>query len=142
MKTFVPKKDDVERKWWLVNAEGKVLGRLATEVATLLRGKHKPQFVDFYDIGDFVIVINAEKINVTGKKREDKVYYSHSGYPGGLKTETLKDLLKDKPEEVIRRAVWGMIPKNKLGRAVFKKLKVYRGPRHPHEAQMPQEYQF
>jgi large subunit ribosomal protein L13 len=111
-------------------------------VATLLRGKNKPQFADFCDTGDFVIVINAEKIHVTGKKPEDKVYYSHSGYPGGLKTETLKDLLKDKPEEVIRRAVWGMIPKNKLGRAVFKKLKVYRGPHHPHEAQMPQEYQF
>jgi len=142
MKTFVPKKDEIERKWWLVNAEGKVLGRLATEVATLLRGKKKPQFVDFFDSGDFVIVINAEKIHVTGKKLEDKVYYSHSGYPGGLKTDSLKDLLKDKPEEVIRRAVWGMIPKNKLGRAVFKKLKVYRGPRHPHEAQMPQEYQF
>jgi large subunit ribosomal protein L13 len=142
MKTFVPKKDEIERKWWLVNAEGKVLGRLATEVATLLRGKNKPQFVDFYDTGDFVIVINADKITVTGKKPDNKVYYSHSGYPGGLKTETLKDLLKDKPEEVIRRAVWGMIPKNKLGRAVFKKLKVYRGPRHPHEAQMPQEYKF
>ncbi len=142
MKTFVPKKDDVERKWWLVNADGKILGRLATEVATLLRGKKKPQFADFCDTGDFVIVINAEKINVTGKKLEDKVYYSHSGYPGGLKSETLKDLLKDKPEEVIRRAVWGMIPKNKLGRAVFKKLKVYRGLRHPHEAQKPLEYQF
>ncbi len=142
MKTFVPKKDEIKKKWWLVNAEGKVLGRLATEVATLLRGKNKPQFVDFYDSGDFVIVINAEKIAVTGKKPEDKVYYSHSGYPGGLKTETLKDLLKDQPEEVIRRAVWGMIPKNKLGRAVFKKLKVYRGPRHAHEAQMPQEYRF
>lgn len=142
MKTFVPKKDDVARKWWLVNAEGKVLGRLATKVATLLRGKNKPQFVDFCDTGDFVIVINAEKITVTGKKLEEKVYYSHSGYPGGLKSETLKDLLKAKPEEAIRRAVWGMIPKNKLGRAVFKKLKVYRGPHHPHEAQMPQEYQF
>ena len=142
MKTYTPKKEDITKTWWLVNAEGKVLGRLATEVATLLRGKNKPQFVDFFDTGDFVIVINAEKITVTGKKLDDKVYYSHSGYPGGLKTETLKDLLKDKPEEVIRKAVWGMIPKNKLGRAVFKKLKVYRGPRHPHEAQMPQEYQF
>jgi large subunit ribosomal protein L13 len=142
VKTFIPKKDKIERRWWLVNAEGKILGRLATEVAILLRGKKKPQFVDFLDSGDFVIVINAEKINVTGKKEEKKVYYSHSLYPGGLKKETLKELLEKKPEEVIRRAVWGMIPKNKLGRAVYKKLKVYRGPHHPHEAQKPQEYQF
>jgi len=142
MKTFVPKKDEVEKTWWLVNAEGKILGRLATEVATLLRGKKKPQFSDFCDTGDFVIVVNAEKIRVTGRKTEDKVYYSHSGYPGGLKSETLKDVLKDKPEEVIRRAVRGMIPKNKLGRRVFKKLKVYRGPHHPHEAQNPREYRF
>ena len=142
MKTFVPKKDDVERRWWLVNAEGRVLGRLATEVAVLLRGKNKPQFSESSDMGDFVIVINAEKITTTGWKAEQKVYHSHSQYPGGLKTETLKELLAEKPEEVIRRAVWGMIPKNKLGRQVFKKLKVYRGPSHPHEAQRPQEYQF
>lgn len=142
MKTFVPKKDKVERKWWLVNAEGRVLGRLATEIATLLRGKKKPEFADFCDTGDFVIVVNAEKIRVTGRKLEEKIYYSHSGYPGGLKSESLKDLLRDKPEEVIRRAVWGMIPKNKLGRRVFKKLKVYRGPHHPHEAQNPREYRF
>lgn len=142
MKTFVPKKGAVEQKWWLVDAEGKILGRLATEVATLLRGKRKPQFVDFLDTGDFVVVINAEKINVSGNKREDKVYYSHSGYPGGLKSEVLKDLLEEKPEEVIRRAVWGMIPKNKLGRQVIKKLKVYRGSHHPHEAQQPEKYQF
>jgi large subunit ribosomal protein L13 len=142
MKTFVPKKDDIERKWWLVNAEGKILGRLATEVAVLLRGKNKPQFADFCDTGDFVVVINAEKISVTGKKLEEKIYYSHSQYPGGLKSEVMKGLLKDKPEEVIRRAVWGMIPKNKLGRQVFKKLKVYRGSHHPHEAQQPQEYRF
>lgn len=142
MKTFVPKKDKVERKWWLVNAEGRVLGRLATEIATLLRGKKKPEFADFCDTGDFVIVVNAEKIRVTGRKLEEKIYYSHSGYPGGLKSESLKDLLRDKPEEVIRRAVWGMIPKNKLGRQVFKKLKVYCGPHHPHKAQNPQEYRF
>jgi len=142
MKTFVPKKDEVEKKWWLVDAEGKVLGRLATEVATLLRGKKKPQFADFCDTGDFVIVINAEKITVTGKKQEEKIYYTHSQYPGGLKSRTLNALQKAKPEEVIRRAVWGMIPKNKLGRQVFKKLKVYRGSQHPHQAQSPQEYQF
>ncbi|MEW5901263.1 MAG: 50S ribosomal protein L13 [Acidobacteriota bacterium] len=142
MRTFVPKKDDVERMWWLVNADGKVLGRLATEVAVLLRGKNKPQFADHCDMGDFVIVVNAEKISVTGKKTEKKVYFSHSQYPGGLKSEKLKDLLLDKPEEVIRRAVRGMIPKNKLGRRVFKKLKVYRGAGHPHAAQQPREYQF
>jgi large subunit ribosomal protein L13 len=141
MRTYVPKKDEVEKKWWLVNAEGKILGRLATEVAVLLRGKNKPQFASFVDTGDFVVVVNAEKINVTGKKLDQKKYYSHSQYPGGLRTETLKELLEKKPEEVIRKAVWGMIPKNKLGRAVYKKLKVYRGPQHPHEAQNPQEYQ-
>ena len=142
MRTFTPKKDEIEKKWWVINAEGKILGRLATEVAILLRGKREPEFAHFLDCGDFVVVINAEKINVTGKKLEQKKYYSHSGYPGGLKVKTLKELLDTKPEEVIRKAVWGMIPKGKLGRAVYKKLKVYRGSHHPHEAQMPQEYQF
>lgn len=142
MKTFVPKKKEIEKKWWIINAEGKVLGRLATEIAILLRGKRKPQYIDFMDSGDFVIVINAEKIKVTGKKTEQKKYYSHSGYPGGLKEKTLKELLEKKPEDVIRKAVRGMIPKNKLGRAVYKKLKVYRGPDHPHQAQQPQEYNF
>jgi len=140
MKTFVPK--DVERKWWLVDADGKILGRLATQVAVLLRGKHKPQFAAFVDTGDFVVVINAAKIIVTGQKVEEKVYYSHSQYPGGLKTKSLKDVLEKEPEEAIRKAVRGMIPKNKLGRAVFKKLKVYRGPNHPHEAQRPEAYKF
>ena len=142
MRTFTPKKDEIEKKWWLIDAEGKILGRLATEVAVLLRGKRKPKFAHFIDCGDFVVVINAEKVNVTGKKLEQKKYYSHSGYPGGLKVKTLKELFEKKPEEVIRKAVWGMIPKNKLGRAVYKKLKVYRGSHHPHEAQKPQEYQF
>ncbi|MCX6567060.1 MAG: 50S ribosomal protein L13 [Candidatus Aminicenantes bacterium] len=142
MKTFVPKKDAVEHKWWVINAEGKVLGRLATQVAVLLRGKAKPQFAPFVDMGDFVIVVNAEKIAVTGRKMELKEYHSHSGYPGGIKTEVLKDLMAKKPEEVIKKAVWGMIPKNTLGRAVYKKLKVYRGPEHPHAAQNPQEYRF
>jgi len=142
MKTFVPKKNEVEHKWWLIDAEGKVLGRLATEIAILLRGKRNPRYVDFMDSGDFVIVINAEKIKVTGRKMEQKKYYSHSGYPGGLKEKTLKQLLEKKPEEVIKKAVWGMIPKNKLGRAIYKKLKVYRGPDHPHQAQRPQEYSF
>ena len=142
MKTFVPKKEEIEHKWWLIDAEGKVLGRLATEVAVLLRGKSKPEFVNFLDSGDFVVVINAEKIKLTGKKLEQKKYYSRSGYPGGIKEKNLKDLMNSSPEEVIRRAVWGMIPKNKLGRKVHKKLKVYRGPNHPHEAQNPVEYKL
>jgi large subunit ribosomal protein L13 len=140
MKTFVPKKGDIKQTWWLVDAEGKVLGRLATAVATLLRGKDKPQFVPFLDMGDFVVVINAAKVTVTGRKAAQKEYYSHSQYPGGLRTDVLQDLLAKKPEEVIKRAVWGMIPKNKLGRAVYKKLKVYRGAEHPHQAQSPREF--
>lgn len=142
MRTYIPKKDDIEQKWWLVNAEGRILGRLATEVADLIRGKKKPQFTSHLDTGDFVVVVNAEKIKVTGRKLEQKKYYSHSLYPGGIKEETLKDLLARKPEEVIKKAVWGMVPKGKLGRALYKKLKVYRGPSHPHEAQNPQEYTF
>jgi large subunit ribosomal protein L13 len=142
MRTFVPKKDEVEKKWWVINAEGRILGRLASEIAILLRGKRKSNFASFLDCGDYVVVVNAEKVKITGKKAEQKKYYSHSGYPGGLKEITYEELLKKKPEEVIRRAVWGMIPKNKLGRAIYKKLKVYRGPDHPHEAQQPQEYQF
>ena len=142
MKTYIPKKDSLEKKWWLINAEGKILGRLASEVAVLLRGKKKPQFTPFLDTGDFVIIVNAEKVRVTGKKEEQKVYYHHSGYPGGLTTKTLKELRDKRPEEVIKKAVWGMIPKNKLGSAVYRKLKVYRGPQHPHEAQNPQDYQF
>jgi large subunit ribosomal protein L13 len=142
MRTFIPKKDDIEQKWWLIDAEGRVLGRLATEVADLIRGKRKPQFTSHLDTGDFVVVVNAEKVKVTGRKLEQKKYYSHSLYPGGIKEETLKDLLAKKPEEVIKKAVWGMVPKGKLGRALYKKLKVYRGPSHPHEAQDPQEYKF
>ncbi len=142
MKTFVPKKGEIDKKWWLVNAEGRILGRLATEIAVILRGKNKPIFASFVDTGDYVVVINAEKVVVTGKKKADKEYYSHSGYPGGLKTETLEELLAKKPEEVIKRAVRGMIPHNKLGRAVYKKLKVYRGAAHKHEAQNLQEYRF
>jgi large subunit ribosomal protein L13 len=142
MRTYIPKKDDIEQKWWLVNAEGRILGRLATEVADLIRGKRKPQFTRHLDTGDFVVVINAEKVKVSGRKLDQKKYYSHSLYPGGLKEETLKDLLARKPEEVVKKAVWGMVPKGKLGRALYKKLKVYRGPSHPHEAQNPQEYKF
>ena len=142
MKTFVPKKDEVAKTWWVVDAEGKILGRLATKVAVLLRGKNKPEFSTFLDTGDFVIVINAAKVAVTGRKPAQKKYYSHSQFPGGLKTEVLAEMLVRKPEEVIKKAVWGMIPKNKLGRAVYKKLKVYRGPEHPHQAQNPRPYAF
>ena len=142
MKTFTPKKEEIDKKWWLIDAEGRTLGRLATEVAILLRGKRKPEFAPFLDCGDFVVVINADKISLTGKKLEQKKYYSHSGYPGGLKVKTLKEVMENKPEDVIRKAVWGMIPKGKLGRAVYKKLKVYKGPNHPHEAQRPQEHTF
>jgi large subunit ribosomal protein L13 len=139
MRTFIPKKDDIEQKWWLVDAEGRILGRMATEIADLIRGKKKPQFTSHLDTGDFVVVINAEKIKVTGRKLEQKKYYHHSLYPGGIKEISLEDLLAKKPEEVIKKAVWGMVPKGKLGRALYKKLKVYRGPTHPHEAPNPQE---
>lgn len=142
MKTRIPKKDDIEHKWWLINAEGKVLGRLATEVAVLLRGKRKAYFTPFLDTGDFVVIVNAEKVVVTGNKAEQKVYYSHSGYPGGLRTRSFEEMMAKKPEEVVRRAVWGMIPKNRLGRGLAKKLKVYRGPTHPHQAQNPEEHRF
>lgn len=142
MRTFIPKKDDIDQKWWLIDAEGRILGRMATEIADLIRGKRKTQFTSHLDTGDFVVVINAEKVKVTGRKLEQKKYYTHSLYPGGIKETTLKDLLEKKPEEVIQKAVWGMIPKGKLGRALYKKLKVYRGPSHPHEAQNPQEYKF
>lgn len=142
MKTYTPKKDDIEQKWWLINADGKILGRVATEAAALLRGKNNPKFAPHMDMGDFVVVINAGKIRLTGRKLEQKKYYSHSGYPGGIKEKTLRELLEKKPEDVIKKAVWGMIPKNKLGRAVYKKLKVYAGSEHPHEAQTPQEVTF
>ncbi|NMB45313.1 MAG: 50S ribosomal protein L13 [Firmicutes bacterium] len=137
-KTYMARPADIERNWYVVDAEDKVLGRLAAEIATILRGKHKSQFTPHIDTGDFVIVVNAEKIKLTGRKREQKTYYWHTGYPGGLRSQTAGDLLAKKPEEVIRKAVWGMMPKNNLGRNQMKKLKVYVGPEHPHMAQMPQ----
>ncbi len=142
MKTRIPRKEDVERKWWLVDAQGRILGRLATEIAVLLRGKKKPYFTPFLDTGDFVVVINAAKITLTGRKLAQKIYYTHSGYPGGLRARSLQEMLAKKPEEVVKKAVWGMIPKNRLGRDLYKKLKVYRGPSHPHQAQNPVEYRF
>ena len=142
MKTFSAKKEAVERSWYLVDAEGKVLGRLASQLAKILRGKTKAIYTPHVDTGDFVVVINAEKIRLTGKKMENKVYYRHSGYPGGLKSTTPKSLLAKKPEWVLRNAVKGMLPKNPLGRKMFKKLKVYAGPEHPHQAQQCQPLEF
>ncbi|HEY7564404.1 MAG TPA: 50S ribosomal protein L13 [Acidimicrobiia bacterium] len=139
-KTFTPKAADVERSWWLVDASGLPLGRLATQVATLLRGKHKPTFAPHVDVGDFVVVINAAEIEVTSKKSQEKIYYRYSGYPGGLKAESFEKLRARRPEAVIERAVRGMLPKNKLGRDMIRKLKVYPGKDHPHQAQAPQEF--
>jgi large subunit ribosomal protein L13 len=138
MKTYLPKADVVKKNWYLVDAEGKTLGRLAAGIASVLRGKHKPTYTPSVDTGDFVIVINAEKVSVTGKKHSDKIYYSHSSYPGGLKAVPLGKLLSEKPEEVIRKAVGGMLPKGPLGRTMLKKLKVYAGDNHPHGAQTPE----
>jgi large subunit ribosomal protein L13 len=137
MKTWNAKPGEIERGWYLVDAEGKNLGRLATQIADTLRGKRKPQFTPHVDTGDFVIVVNAEKIAVTGKKLDDKMYYRHSGYPGGLKQRTLREQLERRPTEVIRAAVKGMLPRNKLARQQLTKLKVYAGPEHPHDAQAP-----
>jgi large subunit ribosomal protein L13 len=137
--TYSAKSSDNPDKWWVVNAEGAILGRLASEVAARLRGKHNPLYTPHADMGDSVIVINAEKIALTGKKWDQKCYYRHSGYMGGLKTTTAKELLAKKPEDIIRFAVKGMLPKNKLGRKIFKKLKVYNGDKHPHEAQQPED---
>jgi len=138
MKTQFAKKDEFERKWYVVDASEKVLGRLATRIASYLRGKHKPVFTPNTDTGDFIVVINAEKVRVTGNKLDGKVYYRHSGYPGGLKSETLKERFQSHPERIIEDAVWGMLPKNRLGRTMIKKLKVYVGPEHKHKAQNPE----
>jgi large subunit ribosomal protein L13 len=137
MKTYQAKREELERKWYLVNAEGKVLGRLATELAKVLKGKNKPTYTPHLDTGDFVIVVNAGKINLTGKKMKDKTYYHHTGYPGGIKEIKAGKLLAKKPVDVIRIAVKGMLPKNSLGRQMLRKLKIYAGPNHPHEAQRP-----
>lgn len=141
-KTFVLKKADIEqpRPWHLIDADGQVLGRLATQVATLLRGKHKPTFTPFLDSGDQVVVINADKIVLTGRKLEQKVHYRHSGYPGGLREITYQRLMREHPDRVVMYAVRGMLPKNRLGRKLLKKLRVYAGPDHPHQAQKPEPY--
>ncbi|MCL6499451.1 MAG: 50S ribosomal protein L13 [Firmicutes bacterium] len=137
MKTYQQKPSEVQREWFLVDAQGKILGRLASRIAAILRGKHKPTFTPHVDGGDFVVVVNAEKVRLTGRKREEKVYYWHSGYPGGIKSATAGQMLERKPEWVLQKAVQRMLPKNPLGRRMLKKLKVYRGPDHPHAAQQP-----
>jgi large subunit ribosomal protein L13 len=137
MKTYVANAEKRQRDWYVVDAEGKTLGRLATQIADALRGKRKPEYTPHVDTGDFIVVVNAEKIRVTGKKMEQKIYWRHSGYPGGIKSRTLAEMLDRKPEEVIRKAVKGMLPRNRLARQQLTKLKVYAGPDHPHQAQQP-----
>jgi large subunit ribosomal protein L13 len=138
MKTFLPKVDEINRKWYLVDADAQVLGRLATRIATVLMGKDKPTYSDFLDTGDFVVVVNAEKVRLTGKKLDDKKYYRHSGYPGGIKETNARQLLNKHPERVLQYAVKGMLPKNKLGSRMIRRLKVYSGQDHPHQAQQPE----
>jgi large subunit ribosomal protein L13 len=137
VKTYTVKKSDIKREWYVVDAQGKTLGRLASEIVKILRGKHKPTYVPYLDCGDYVIVVNAEKVRVTGKKLDQKFYYRHSGYPGGLKSINLRDQLQKHPTRVLEAAVRGMLPKNRLGRATIRKLKVYAGGSHPHQAQQP-----
>ncbi len=142
MKTWTPTPGQVDRKWLIIDAENKILGRVAAETARILRGKHKPQFAPHMDVGDFVIVVNASKIRLTGRKLEQKTYYRYSGYPGGLKATTAAKLLKARPERLFRLAVRGMLPKNRLGRTQLTKLKIYAGDTHPHAAQKPERYDF
>ncbi len=141
-KSYCAKKDEVERKWYLIDAEGKTLGRMATEISRILRGKHKPHYTPHVDTGDFVIVINAEKVRLTGKKLDDKIYYRHSGYPGGIKSINARRLLEKFPERVIFHAVKGMVPSTSLGRRQLKKLKVHAGPENPHTAQTPEKLEI
>lgn len=136
-KTYYPKPDEITREWYLVDANGQNLGRLATQIASVLLGKNKPDFTPGVDNGGFVVVINAERITVTGGKMDDKIYNRHTGYPGGVKSISMRDQLKKHPERVLHAAVWGMLPHNRYGRQLIKKLKVYAGPEHPHEAQQP-----
>ena len=142
MKTYYTPVNEIDRKWYVVDADGKVLGRIATEIARYLRGKHKPTFCNFQDNGDFIIVVNADKVHLTGNKWEQKRYWRHSGYMGGIKSRTAREMREQKPEELIRLAVKGMLPKNKLGRAQLKKLKIYAGSEHPHQAQKPEQLEL
>ena len=141
-KTFTPRPADVDRSWWLVDAAGLPLGRVASEVARILRGKHKPKFAPHMDMGDFVVVVNAEQVAVTGAKEDDKSYFRHSGYPGGISKRSFRELLATHPERVVEKAVRGMLPRNRLGRAMGRKLRVYAGPDHPHGGQDPQPLSF
>jgi len=138
MKTYTAKPGEIERHWYVVDADGQTLGRLATRIADMLRGKGKPEYTPHVDTGDFVVVVNAEKIQVTGNKLDQKMYHRHSGYPGGLRSRSLREQLERRPTEVLRKAVKGMLPRNRLGRAQIGKLKIYAGPEHPHEAQSPE----
>lgn len=142
MKTYIPKPEETNRDWLVVDAEGQILGRLASVIAQKLRGKHKPEFTPHLDTGDFVVVVNAEKITVTGAKLDSKFYHNYSGYPGGLRSTSLREKLNRQPEEVIFHAVRGMLPRNRLGRQLLKKLKVYTGPEHPHGAQQPKQIEL
>jgi len=142
MLTFQAKKNQIEKNWYLIDADDKILGRLASKVASILRGKDKPIYSPHVDTGDFVVIVNAKKVKLTGKKLKDKIYYHHSGYPGGIKSITARDLLQKKPEEVIRKAVKGMLPKNRLGRKMLKKLMVYPEGHHPHQAQQPESIEL
>ena len=142
MKTKSLKSNEITKDWYVANAEGKNLGRFASEVAKVLRGKHKPTFTPHMDMGDFVVVVNAEKINVSGNKESDKTYFKHTGYIGSTTFTKLDHMRRSHPERIVEKAVWGMLPKNRLGRAIFKHLKVYTGPSHPHEAQKPKELAF
>ncbi|MBE7557107.1 MAG: 50S ribosomal protein L13 [Anaerolineae bacterium] len=142
MKTISAKEAEIQRDWYVIDAQGQTLGRLATRTAAVLRGKHKPLYTPHVDCGDYVIIVNAEKVHVTGQKMSQKKYYRHSGYPGGLKEVSLRDQLQKFPERVLESAVRGMLPKNRLGRRMFKKLKVYPGPDHPHQAQQPKPMEF
>ncbi len=142
MNTFVTKEQEVDKRWYLVDAQGKVLGRLATQIAWRLRGKHKPVFSPYLDAGDFVVVVNADKVKLTGRKWDQKFYYRHSGYIGGLKEISAKHLREKKPTDILRFAVKGMLPKNSLGRRQLKKLKIYAGPEHPHQAQQPEKLEI
>jgi large subunit ribosomal protein L13 len=142
MRTYFPKEGEVQSRWFVIDAEGQILGRLSTQIATLISGKAKPTYTPFLDTGDHVIVLNAEKIILSGRKESDKMYRHHTGYPGGLKERAARFIRVEKPEQMIEEAVWGMLPKNKLGRKMLKKLKVYRGTAHPHQAQQPEKFEF
>lgn len=141
VKTWTPKAEEIQREWWIIDAKDQTLGRVSTQIAMILKGKHKPQYAPHMDVGDFVVVINCEKIHVTGRRLDQKMYYRHSGYPGGIKSISLRDQLKRHPERAIESAVRGMLPKNRLGRQMFRKLKVYAGTEHPHAAQKPKVWE-